>query len=136
MAENVALVQDAYDGFAKGDVEPLVSILHENSEWHEAEHGTYWPGGSFRGPQAVLEGVLGRIPQDFDDFQIEIKRILESGDTVFVEARYRATAKATGKLLSAQVAHVWDFQDGKVVHWQQYTDTWQFAQVTGIAPQT
>jgi uncharacterized protein len=42
--------------------------------------------------------------------------------------------KATGKPLDAQVAHIWDFRDGKVVRWQQYTDTWQFAQVTGITP--
>jgi ketosteroid isomerase-like protein len=44
------------------------------------------------------------------------------------------TAKATGKALDAQVAHIWDFRDGKLVHWQQYTDTWQFAEVTGVTP--
>ena len=38
--------------------------------------------------------------------------------------------------LDAQVAHVWDFRDGKVVRFQQYTDTWQFAQVTGITPKS
>jgi len=57
-----------------------------------------------------------------------------SGETVLVEGRYRATAKATGKAIDAQVAHVWDFRNGKVVRWQQYSDTWQFAQATGIAP--
>jgi uncharacterized protein len=55
---------------------------------------------------------------------------------VLVEARYRATAKATGKPLDAQVAHVWDFRDGKVVRFQQYTDTWQFSEVTGIKPKS
>src|SRR5687768_2678119 len=54
MADNVALVQDAYDGFARGDVGPLLSILGDNIEWYEAEHVTYWPGGAFKGPQAVL----------------------------------------------------------------------------------
>jgi hypothetical protein len=41
-----------------------------------------------------------------------------------------------GKPLDAEVAHVWDFRDGKVVRFQQYTDTWQFAQVTGITPKS
>ena len=41
--------------------------------------------------------------------------MVAAGDTVLVEARYKATAKATGKALDAQVAHVWDLQDGKVV---------------------
>jgi ketosteroid isomerase-like protein len=53
---------------------------------------------------------------------------------VLVEARYTGTAKATGKPIDAQVAHVWDLRDGKAVRFQQYTDTWQFAQATGVAP--
>jgi ketosteroid isomerase-like protein len=134
MADNAALVQEAYDGLAKGDAGPLVAILDDDVVWNEAEHVTYWPGDPFRGPQAVLEGVIGRIPQDFDGFRIDVDRISAAGDTVFVQARYRGTAKATGKPLDAQVAHIWDFRDGKVVHWQQYTDTWQFARVTGIEP--
>lgn len=133
MTDHVALVQDAYDGFAKGDVEPLLALLDENVEWYEAEHVTYWPGGAFTGPQAVLEGVIGRIPQDFENFTIDVQRLLPSGDTVVAEARYRATSTtATGKPLDAQVVHVWDFRGDKVVRWQQYTDTWQFAQVTGV----
>jgi len=82
----------------------------------------------------VLAGVIARIPQDLDGFRMDVSRIVASGDTVLVEARYRATAKATGKPVDAQVAHVWDLRDGKVVRFQQYTDTWQFAQATGVAP--
>lgn len=133
MADNAAMVQDAYDGFAKGDVGPLLAILHDEVQWSEAEHSTYWNGGAYTGPQAVLEGVIGRLAQDFENFQIEIKRMVSGGDTVLVEARYHAaSATATGRPLDAQVAHVWDFEDGKVVRWQQYTDTWQFARVTGV----
>jgi ketosteroid isomerase-like protein len=134
MADNVELVRGAYEAFARGDVGPVLGILDENVEWNEAEHVTYWPGGAFVGHQAVIEGVFARIPQDFDGFVIDIGRIVGSGDTVLVEARYKGTAKATGKTLDAQVAHVWDFRGGKVVRWQQYTDTWQFAEVTGVTP--
>ncbi|MEU7814908.1 nuclear transport factor 2 family protein [Pseudonocardia sp. NPDC049154] len=135
MTDNVALVQASYDGFAKGDVEPLLEILHPEVEWNEAEHSTYWPGGSFVGPQAVIENVIARLAEDFDDFAIEVGRMVGSGGTVLVEARYRAiAAKATGRPLDAQVAHVWDLEEGKVVRWQQYTDTWLFAELTGVTP--
>jgi len=136
MADNVALVRSAYEAFAKGDVQTVLGLLADKIEWHEAEHVTYWPGGPFVGPKAVLEGVFARIPQDFDGFKVDVRRIVGAGDTVLVEARYRATAKATRKPLDVQVAHVWDFRDGKVVRWQQYTDTWQFAQVTGVTPKS
>ena len=131
MVDNVAVVRGVYEAFAKGDVSKLLEVLDEKIEWHEAEHVTYWPGSAFIGPQAVLEGVIARIPNDFDGFSIDVERIIGSGDTVLVEGRYRGTVRATGQPLDAQVAHVWDFRDGKVVHWQQYTDTWQFAQLMG-----
>ena len=134
MNDNVAIVRGAYEAFARGDVAAVLAVLDENIEWHEAEHITYWPGGPFVGPQAVLDGLLARIPQDFDGFAIDVGRVVGCGDTVLVEARYHATARATGKPLDAQVAHVWDLRDGKVVHWQQYSDTWQFAEVTGVVP--
>jgi ketosteroid isomerase-like protein len=134
MSDHAALVQEAYDGFAKGDVGPLVAILDDDVEWNESEHSIHWPGGPFRGTQAVLEGVVGPLARDFDGFRIDVDRISVAGDTVFVQARYLATAKATGKALDALAAHVWDFRDGKVVRFQQYTDTWQWTQVTGIEP--
>ena len=51
-----------------------------------------------------------------------------------VEARYHAASHwATGKPLDAQVAHVWDLRNGKVVRWQQYVDTRQLADVMGVS---
>ena len=134
MADNTAIIRGVYEAFAQGDVSKLVAALDDKVEWHEAEHIKYWPGGPFIGPQAVLEGVIARIPQDYDGFVIDVQRIVGCGQTVLVEARYRGTAKATGLTVDAQVAHVWDFRDGKVVRWQQYTDTWQFAKVTAFSP--
>ena len=136
MADNVTILKRGYEAFAKGDVPTVLGIFDPKIEWNEAEHVTYWPGGAFHGPQEIVNGVFARIPNDFDGFRIEIKRMVAAGDTILVEARYLGTAKATGKPLNAQVAHIWDFRDGKVVKWQQYTDTWQFAQVTGITPKS
>ena len=134
MSDNAATIRRVYDAFLRGDITAVVAAMDEHIEWNEAEHVTYWPGVPFVGPHAVLTGVFARLPHDFDNFSIEIGRMVAAGDTVLVEARYRAIAKATGKLLNAQVAHVWDLRNGKIVRFQQYTDTWQFAQVTGGAP--
>ena len=82
-----------------------------------------------------MEGVLAPISQDFENFAINVRRILHCNDTVVVEARYTATsAKATGKPFDAQVTHIFDFVNGKITRFQQYTDTWQRAQVTGKEP--
>jgi ketosteroid isomerase-like protein len=136
MADSMALVRSVYDAFARGDVQTVMGLLSDKVEWNEAEHFPYWPGGPIIGPQAVLTGVFARIPDDFDGFTVDVGRLVGAGDTVLAEVRYRGTAKATGRRLDAQVAHVWDVRDGKIARFQQYADTWHIAQVTGITPKT
>ena len=127
MFDNADRVRCLYDAAARRDFAAWVEHLHEGIEWHTADHVTY------HGAEAVLTG-LSRGVQAFDGFAIDIRRIISAGDTVVVEARYRAIAKATGKVLDAEVVHVFDLRDGKIVRVQQYTDTWQFADVKGCLP--
>ena len=134
MADNSTIIRGIYEALARGDIAAVLGALHERVEWNEAEHFTLWPGGPVIGPQAVLSQVIARLPQTVDGFSINVGRIVAAGDVVVVEARYTGTAKATGKPVDSQVAHVWDLRDSKVVRFQQYTDTWQFAQATGITP--
>ena len=124
------------DALAKGDVPTVLGLMSDKVEWHEAEHFPYWSGAPFIGPQAVLNNVLARVGQDFDGFTVDVGRLVGCGETVLSEVRYRGTAKATGKRLDLQVAHVWDVRDGKIARFQQYADTWQVAQVTGITPRS
>jgi ketosteroid isomerase-like protein len=95
VSDNAAIIRGIYDAFLRGDITAVVAAMDEQIEWNEAEHVTYWRGIPFIGPHAVLTGVFARLPQDFDNFRIEIGRLVAAGDTVLVEARYRATAKAT-----------------------------------------
>jgi uncharacterized protein len=132
--DSVELVRGMYEAFAAGDVNAVLEAQDENVEWYVAEHSPYHPGKAFVGRQAVLEGVLARIPQDFEGFRIEVRRVVGCGETVVAENRYHATGRATGMPLDIQVAHVWDIRDGKVVRWQQYLDTWELGRVLGVSP--
>jgi uncharacterized protein len=49
MADNVAIVREVYEAFARGDVNTVLNALSDSIEWHEAEHFTYWPGGPSSG---------------------------------------------------------------------------------------
>ena len=55
--------------------------------------------------------------------------IIDGGDHVVVLGNYRGTLKAGGAALDAQYCHVYRFRDGKVVTFQQYTDTAQWARL-------
>ncbi len=129
---NVAVMQETYEAFARGDVPAVLERMDPQIEWYEAEGNPWDPGRAFRGPQEVVDGVFTRIATEYDDFRVDITRLLDAGDTVIAEARYRSSrAKATGKPLDAQVCHIWDLRNGRITRFQQYVDTRQLAEVLG-----
>lgn len=135
MSEQVEIVRGIYDAFARGDVPSMLAAMDPKVEWNEAEHVTLWPGGPIIGTEQVVSQVFARFPELYGDtFRIEVQRLHDCGDSVIMQGRYTAVVQPTGRDLSVQVVHVWDIGDGKVVRWQQYTDTWAFAEATGIRP--
>jgi uncharacterized protein len=132
MANNGDIIGSVYQAFGKGDVPAVLGALDPGVEWREAEGFLYADGNPYRGPQAVAAGVFQRIVTDVGGFHLVLERITEGGDTVLAEGRYRGTMNATGKPVDAQFAHVWRLRDGKVVGFQQYTDTRQWAAAAGV----
>lgn len=128
-SENVALIQGLYAAFGAGDVPGAVSRMSPDIVWNEAEHFPYADGNPYVGPDAILAGVFARLGGEWDGFAAVPAEYLDAGDTVVVLGRYRGTYRATGRSLDAQLAHVWRIADGKVAGFQQYTDTFQTAQV-------
>ena len=59
----------------------------------------------------------------------ENEEVLDAGDTAAGYGYYSGTRKQTGKHARAQFAHFFTFRAGKIVKFQQYTDTAQFKQV-------
>jgi ketosteroid isomerase-like protein len=131
VADALALIEQAYADFARGDVPAVLAVLADDIQWFEAEGNPWWPGEAFVGPQAVVENVFARVAAEYDGFTIDVERFVGAGETVLVQARYRGRAKATGKDVDAQAAHVWDVRDGKVVRFQQYVDTAQLQVALG-----
>jgi hypothetical protein len=132
MGSSRDLVQGLYDALAKGNVAAALGAFDPRIQWREAESFLYAGGNPYTGPQAVAEGVFQRIASDIDGFAVHPEQFVEGGDTVVVEGRYRGKMKATGRKIDAQFAHVWQLRDGKVVRFQQYTDTRQWAEAAGL----
>jgi ketosteroid isomerase-like protein len=120
-------VRGIYEAFGRGDVQAVLGVFDPAIEWHEADNFLYADRNPYIGPMAVAEGVFMRCVADIDGFTVVPQRYTESGDRVAVEGRYRGTMKTTGIPVDAQFAHVWDVRGGKVVGFQQYTDTKQWA---------
>jgi len=125
--ENVAIIQGLYDAFARGDVDAVLGTMNEAIVWNEAENFPYADQNPYVGPQAVAEGVFGRIMAEWDGWSVDVGEILDAGDTVVMCGRYGGTCKATGKPHKTQVVYVWRLHNGKAAEFQQYADTLQIA---------
>lgn len=125
MSEQTEIVKSVYDAFAKRDVPQALGLFSPGIVWNEAENFIYADGNPYVGPQAVLEGVFMRLGSEWDGFSAKPEEIVRDGDTVIALGRYRATYKSSGVAVNAQFAHVWRVEGGKIVRFQQYTDTAQ-----------
>ena len=119
-----------YTAFGKGDIATVIGALDPKVEWWEAENFIYADGNPYVGPDAVLQGVFARIGTDWDGFAVSPEGVLDAGDTIIGHGYYSGTHRNTGKRARAQFAHFFTFRAGKIVKFQQYTDTAQFREVT------
>ena len=118
MGQNVGSLRALYDAFAVGDVPAVLAVLDANTE---AEGFPY--AGTYRGPDAVVQGVFMRLGTEWDGYSVVPSDFVDGGEKVVALGMYSGTYKATGKAFRAPFAHVWQFRNGKAVRFQQFTDT-------------
>ena len=108
----------AYDAFNSGGgldwsmIDP--SIRHDQSE------GLFLDG-VFYGPEGV-RAAIQEIETDWQDLSYTLEDVVELGDRVLVLLRMRARVRDSEAELDAQVAHIWEFRNGRAVKWDVYSD--------------
>jgi uncharacterized protein len=123
---NLAVVDGLYQGFAKGDVPAVLAAMDANIVWNEAENFPYADQNPYIGPDAVLNGVFGRILAEWEYWNLTGIQLHEmSNNKVLATLRYQAKHKTNGKTIDSQTAHLWTLKDGKITAFQQFTDTKQ-----------
>ncbi|MDP1528360.1 MAG: nuclear transport factor 2 family protein [Rhodoferax sp.] len=126
---NQAVVETLYRAFAAGDGPAIAALFSDDLVWIEGEGGPYADRNPYNGPAAVFGGIFGRVTSEFTGFAATPETFLPSGNRVVVLGRYTGTNVATGEVLNAQFVHIHTVADGKLIHFQQYTDTAQWIDV-------
>ncbi len=114
-------IKGIYAAFAEGDIEALLEVFDPEINWTEAEGFPY--GGTYVGPDAVLENVFIKLGTEWEGWTAIPYELISERDTVVALGEYCGTYKLTGKSIKAPFVHVWKFIDEKVVSFQQHTDT-------------
>ena len=128
---NGEIIDSLYDAFANGDVPTVLGAMDPNIEWIEAEGFMY--GGTYTGPNAVLENVFMKFATEWEGFTVVADKIVDGGDgNVVGLGTYSGKYLKTGKSMSVPFAHAWEFRDGKITRMRQFTDTAVIARDLGL----
>ncbi len=128
---NAEIIKGLYDAFATGDVPAVLGAFAGNISWTEAEGFMY--GGTYNGPNAVLENVFMKLGTEWEGFAAVPGKIVDGGDgNVVAFGTYSGKYIKTGKSTSVPFAHEWELSDGKVVKFRQHTDTAVIARDLGL----
>lgn len=121
MPSNYEIIRDHYAASDRGDIEGMLAPLAPDARWTEMAGFPY--AGTYVGPEEVRRGVFERIGADWDGYTAAITELVDAGDTVIGIGTYSGTNRSTGRFFEARVAHVWRLADGRVVAFEQFTDT-------------
>src|SRR6056297_53156 len=118
-----ATVEAAYRAFAQADMNAFAGLMAPDIVWNEAEGNPYADLNPYIGPDAVMSGLMSRLVAEWDDLSVTPEEYVVEDDRVVVFGRYVETWKATGRTIDIPFVHSWTVENGRLVAFQQYTDT-------------
>lgn len=124
MTSNIEATKKGYEYFQRGDIPALISdLLDDNCTWVIPGPKDKLPwAGIFKGKQEIAN-FFGHVAENLDFSEFAPREMIEQGDTVVALGTLAGRAKKTGKAMKNEWAHVFKFRQGKVVYFQEYTDT-------------
>ena len=122
-AQNTKVVQEAYAAFGHGDVQGILDRLTDDVIW-KGVYGAaaYVPTSGERRGKAAVATFFKQVAETVKFSQFEPKEFVASGDKVVALGHYRATT-SIGKSFEADFSMVFTLTNGKVSHFQEFTDS-------------
>jgi len=110
MHPNGELIRAGFEAFAKGDMETVGALFHDDIVWHAA--GTSVISGNFRGKAEVF-GLFAKLAElTQGTFHQEIHAVLADDDHVVV---LTDNGQDKPRPFTGQQVFIWHVRDGKAV---------------------
>jgi ketosteroid isomerase-like protein len=117
MGAPTEVVLAAYDSFNRGELEPILEILHPDVEWIPPP--TSLDPRPLRGRDAVREYLA---PNFFESQTAEPLETIEHVNRLLVVARVRARGRGSGVELDQTAYHVLTIEEGRAVRFEVHVD--------------
>lgn len=128
MSRNYEAIKAHYAGSDRGDLAAMMAPITDDTRWTEMAGFPY--AGTYVGADAIIAGVFKRIAEEWTDYRFVLERLIDGDKTIVGIGTYSGHYRSTGKTMTARVTHVWDVDDGRVLRFEQFTDTKLVAEAT------
>ena len=115
------VVRLQYMASATGDMDLWRTVVAPDLEWTES--AGFPLGGTYRTPEGTITGVFERLAAEWEEWTTHDDTYVVDGERIVVLARYTARNKATGKDMTARVAHCFTVRAGQIVRMEQIVDS-------------
>ena len=116
---NVDIVRDGYAHFNEGDLEWLLQHVHPAVRWSDSRSV---PGArTHRGIEEVRD-FLASFGRVWEGARFDPEKIEARGDKVLSFVRFSATGRHSGASVAAELAHVFEFREGRTFRVVTYFD--------------
>jgi hypothetical protein len=122
-AENTKVVQEAYAAFGRGDVQAILDRLDDNVAWTAVYgSGPQVPQGGQRQGKPAVADFFKQLSSQVTFSTFEPREFIATGDKVVALGRYVGKTPV-GKTFDLDFAMVFTLRNGKVVRFQEFTDS-------------
>jgi ketosteroid isomerase-like protein len=117
------VIVEAFEAYDRDDVAAVLALCAEDIRIVQPpEVAATGVAPEQHGHDGVRE-AFGIWPNQWDDFEIEIRRIVAApGDHVVVATRQRGRGKQSGVEVEAEFFFTFAVRDGKIAEWLIFTD--------------
>jgi ketosteroid isomerase-like protein len=119
MGTNTAVVQSAYDAFARGDIAGVIGVVDDDVDW--SSPGTLPQGGHFHGKDGVGK-FFQAVGAGWSALELDIENVSEAGPGQVIGILRADGTRQDGQPSGYGATHVFDVLDGKIVRFREYTD--------------
>lgn len=126
MRTNLQIVSDHYAASARQDIAAMMAEVAPDVAW--TEMAGFPCAGTWIGADQVINNVFAVLGSEWENYRFSLEQIIDGGDQLVGIGTYSGIYRKTGKPMQARVAHVWRLAGGKIVGFEQFTDTLLVAQ--------
>ena len=127
--ENVEVVKACYDLFARGDIQGVLRYVDPEGEVIESPRMP--DAQTFQGHDGFV-AAIEHWSGEFDDFQVEIERLIDDRDAVIAYVRQCGRGMQSGVPVETRVANLYTFRGGRIARWEMFLTLEEALEAAGL----